>query len=262
MKKTLQVFNGIAFVSMIFINYLSNTGLINGNTNAAVSQAYENLFTPAGYAFSIWGIIYLLLLGFVIYQGLGLFSKAKDNDLATQVGWWFVISCIANSLWLFAWLHEELGLSVLIMLVLLFSLAKIVLRTNMERWNAPFKTILFLWWPFCIYIGWISVAMIANMAAYLTKINWDGFGLSDVVWTITMIIIAGLLNLFVTWTRNMREFALVGAWALIAIAVANENVSQSVTTTALIVAAVLLLSSSIHAFKNRKTLPFAGRFFK
>ncbi len=262
MKKSLQILNGIAFVSMIFINYLSNTGLINGNTNATVSQAYENLFTPAGYAFSIWGIIYLLLLGFVIYQGLGLFSKTKDNDLATQVGWWFVISCIANSFWLFAWLHEEMGLSVLIMLVLLFSLIKIVLRTNMERWDAPFKTILFLWWPFCIYIGWISVALIANMAAYLTKVGWDGFGLSDVFWTITMIIIAGILNLFVTWNRNMREFALVGAWALIAIAVANEDVSQSVVTTALIVAAVLLISSSIHAFKNRKNLPFVGDFFK
>lgn len=262
MKKTIQVVNGIAFVSMIFINYLSNTGLINGNTNATVSQAYENLFTPAGYAFSIWGIIYLLLLGFVIYQGLGLFSKAKDNDLASQVGWWFVISCIANSFWLFAWLHEELWLSVLIMLVLLFSLAKIVLRTNMERWDVPFKTILFLWWPFCIYIGWISVALIANMAAYLTKLGWDGFGLSDVFWTITMIVIAGLLNLFVTWTRNMREFALVGAWALIAIAVANENANKAITTTAFIVAAILLISSSIHAFKNRKTLPIAGKFFK
>lgn len=262
MKKSLQILNGIFFVSMIFINYLSNTGLINNSTNATVSQTYENLFTPAGYAFSIWGIIYLLLLGFVIYQGLGLFSKAKDNDLATKVGWWFVISCIANSLWLFAWLHEEMGLSVLIMLVLLFSLIKIVLRTNMERWNAPFKTILFLWWPFCIYIGWISVALIANMAAYLTQIGWDGFGLSDVFWTITMILIAGLLNLFITWNRNMREFALVGAWALIAIGVANDDADKSIATSAFIVAAVLLISSSIHAFKNRKTLPFVGRLFK
>jgi hypothetical protein len=256
MKKTLQVLNGIAFVSMIFINYLSNTGLINGNTNATVSQAYENLFTPAGYAFSIWGIIYLLLLGFVIYQGLGLFSKAKDNVLAAQVGWWFVISCIANSMWLFAWLHEELWLSVLIMLVLLFSLAKIVLRTNMERWNAPFKTILFLWWPFCIYIGWISVALIANMSAYLTKVGWDGFGLSEVFWTITMIVIAGILNLFVTWNRNMREFALVGVWALGAIAVANWKENEDIVYSALAVGLLLVISSTLHTFRNWRMLPF------
>jgi hypothetical protein len=259
MKKTLQILNGIAFFSMIFINYLSNTGLINDNTNATVSQAYENQFTPAGYAFSIWGIIYLLLLGFVIYQVLGLYSKAKDNDLAKQVGWWFVISCVANSLWLFAWLNEALGLSVVVMLVLLFSLIKIVRRTNMELWDAPFKVILFLWWPFCIYIGWISVALIANIAAYLTKIGWDGFGLSDVFWTITMIIIAGLLNLFVTWNRNMREFALVGAWALIAIAVANWYTQQTISYTAIGVAIILILSSSVHALRNWKTLPFIGK---
>jgi len=256
MKKILQVSNGVAFVSMIYINYLSNTSLINGNTNATVSRAFENLFTPAGYAFSIWGLIYLLLLGFVIYQGLGLFSKSKDNDFATKVGWWFVISCVANSLWLFAWLYESLALSVLIMLILLFSLIKIVLRTNMERWDAPFKTILFLWWPFCIYIGWISVALIANMAGYLTQMGWDGFGLSEVFWTITMMVVAGALNLFVTWNRNMREFALVGAWALIAIAAANKEVEQSVYFTAMLVAVILILSSTIHAVKNWKTLPF------
>lgn len=262
MKKTLQISNGIAFVSMIFINYLSNTSLINDNTNATVSRSVQNLFTPAGYAFSIWGIIYLLLFGFVIYQGLGLFQKKLDNDLAKQVGWWFVISCIANCLWLFAWLYEALGLAVLIMLVLLFSLAKIVQRTQMELWDAPFKIILFLWWPFCIYIGWISVALIANMAAYLTKTDWNGFGMSDVFWTLTMIIIAGIINLLITWKRNMREFAFVGAWALIAIASANKDTNQTITTTALIVAVLLLLSSFIHAIKNRKTLPLVGKVFK
>ncbi|MCR9181532.1 MAG: tryptophan-rich sensory protein [Flavobacteriaceae bacterium] len=254
MKKTLQVLNGIAFVSMIFINYLSNTGLINGNTNASVSREVENLFTPAGYAFSIWGIIYLFLFGFVIYQGLGLFSKSKDNDFADQVGWWFVISCLANSLWLFAWLHESLGLALVIMLVLLFSLIKIVRRTNMALWGAPLKTNLFLWWPFCLYIGWISVALIANVAAYLTKINWDGFGLNEVFWTISMIIVAGLLNLFVTWKRNMREFAYVGAWALIAIAVANLEREQTISVTATVVAIVLILSSVFHTIKKWKVL--------
>lgn len=262
MKKTLQILNGIAFVSMIFINYLSNTGLINNNTNATVSREFENLFTPAGYAFSVWGIIYLLLLGFVIYQGLGLFNKAKENDLAKQVGWWFVVSCVANSLWLFAWLHESLGLSVLIMLVLLFSLIKIVLRTDMELWDAPFKTILFLWWPFCIYIGWISVALIANIAAYLTKINWGGFGMSAIFWTITMIVVAGILNLFVTWNRNMREFAFVGIWALIAIAVANFNENNAIVIAAFTVSTVLLVSNAIHAYKNSKTLPFVRHHFK
>ncbi|MEX0997151.1 MAG: tryptophan-rich sensory protein [Flavobacteriaceae bacterium] len=255
MKKTLQISNGIAYVSMIFINYLSNTGLINGNTNASISRDVQNLFTPAGYAFSIWGLIYLLVLGFVIYQGLGLFKKSLDNDVASKVGIWFVISCVANGLWLFAWLHEFLGLSVLVMLVLLYSLIKIVVRTRKEHLNPSFKIILFLWWPFGIYVGWISVALIANVAGYLTQIDWNGFGLSSAFWSLTMILIAGALNLFITWKRNMREFAFVGAWALTAIAIANREVDQTISYTATVVAVILVLSSILHAFKKWKVVP-------
>lgn len=91
----------------------------------------------------------------------------------------------------------------------------------MELSNPPFKKIIFLWWPFCIYSGWIAVALIANIAAYLTKIQWDGFGLSQITWTIIMILVAGAINLFMTWKRNMREFTLVGVWGLVAVAVTN-----------------------------------------
>jgi len=260
MNTTLKISNLIAFVSTLCINYLANTGLINGNTMATVSAKYENLFTPAGYAFAIWGIIYLFLFGFVIYQGLSLLNKAKNNDFANQVGWWFVVSCIANSLWVFAWLYEFIGVSVIIVLVLLFSLLKIIVRTNMERWDAPFKTIAFLWWPFCIYSGWVAVATIANLAAYLTKIGWDRFGISDINWTISMILVAGILNLFITWNRNMREFAMVGVWALIAIAVANWEVQPTIVYTAIVTAIILFLSSSVHAYINRSTNPFAKLF--
>lgn len=260
MNTTLKISNLIAFVATLCINYLANTGLINGNTMATVSAEYENLFTPAGYAFAIWGIIYVFLFGFVFYQGFSLFKKAKNNDFATQVGWWFVVSCIANSLWVFAWLNEFIGISVILMLVLLFSLLKIIVRTNMECWDAPFKTIAFLWWPFCIYSGWITVATIANIAAYLTKIGWDGFGISDINWTIIMILIAGILNIFITWNRNMREFALVGVWALIAIAVANWEAQPTIVYTAIITAIILFLSSSVHTYINRSTNPFAKLF--
>jgi uncharacterized membrane protein (UPF0136 family) len=132
----------------------------------------------------------------------------------------------------------------------------------MELWDAPFKIIMFLWWPFVIYSGWITVASIANVSSYLQKIEWSGLGLSPTLWTLIMIIIAGLVNLIITWKRNMREFALVGAWALIAIAVANKETNQTVATTATVVAGILLGSAAIHAFKNRKTLPLLRSFFK
>ncbi len=256
MKKILQVLNIIAFLVVVAVNYISNTGAIAGETMATISAKYENLFTPAGYAFSIWGVIYLLLLGFVIYQARDLFSKEEKENVSLQVGWWFVISCVANVFWIFAWLNEYLLGSVVIMLVLLASLIMIILNTRMELDDEPLRVIAFVWWPFCFYSGWISVALIANVAAYLTSLNWNGFGISGVTWTIVMILAAGIINLVITWTRNMREFALVGVWALVAIAVANWNEHSSIVITALAVAAILFVSTSIHGYQNRETSPW------
>jgi len=256
MKKTLQIFNGVALIVTIIINYLSNTGIFNGNTMADVSDKYHNYFTPAGYAFSIWGLIYLGLIAFVIYQARSLWKKAEDEWPVLEIGWWFIISCIANSLWVIAWLYDYIGISVIIMIVLMVSLVKIILATRMELDDLPLKKIAFVWWPFCLYSGWITVALVADAAAWLTKIKWNRFGLSEIAWALIMIIVAGIINLFITWYRNMREFAFVGAWALIAIAVANWNVEHSIKITAVIMAAILVISSSIHGYKNRKTNPW------
>jgi len=260
MKRTLQIGNTVAFIGMIIVNYLSNTGTFNNNTMADVSEKYENLFTPAGYAFSIWGLIYLALLGFIIFQNRGLFKNVTDSWPVKEIGWWFIISCVANSLWVIAWLYDYIGLSVLLMLVLLFSLIKIIWATRMELDDLPLKKIAFVWWPFCFYSGWISVALIADISAWLTKIKWDGFGFSSESWTIIMIIIAGILNLLITWKRNMREFALVGAWGLVAIAFHNKNDHESIFYTAIVVAIILVVSSGIHGYKNRKTSPFKNLF--
>ena len=255
MKKTLQIANIIAFLTTVFVNYLSNTGAINNTTIDEISEATKNLFTPAGYAFSIWGLIYLMLLGFIIYQSRSLFTKVRDDDFILKTGWWFVLSCFANIMWITFWLYGYMEYSILAIFVLLFSLLKIVLNNRMELWDAPISVIAFLWWPFVFYSGWVTVASIANVAAYLTSIEWNAWGYSEVSWAVTMIIIAGIINLVVTWRRNMREFALVGVWALAAIAVANWNVSKTVAYAAIAVAAVLFVSSSYHGFKNRATSP-------
>ena len=259
MKKTLQIANGIALVATIVMNYLSNTGVFNGNDMKTLSDKYHNYFTPAGYAFSIWGLIYIGLFAFVIYTGRGLFKKTKDDWPVLEIGWWFVISCVANSFWVVAFLYDYIGLSVLIMVVMLISLIKIMLNTRMELDDLPLKKIAFVWWPFAMYAGWLSVAFIANIAAYLTKIEWNGFGISEITWTIIMILIAGILNVFIIWKRNLREFALVGVWALVAIAVENWNTEKLVVYTALIVAVIIFISLSIHGYQNRKTNPFMRR---
>jgi len=255
MKKALQISNVIALIITIFINYLSNTGALNNTTIGEVSNSYRSLFTPAGYTFAIWGVIYLLLIGFAIYQSRSLFKEVKNDDVVLKTGWWFVISCVFNSLWVFAWIYEYTAVSCVFIFLLLFSLLKIVVNNRMELDDEPLPIIAFVWWPFVIYSGWVTVASIANVSTYLVKIGWDGLGLSDVTWAIILIAIAVVINVAITWMRNMREFALVGAWALIGIGNANKINNEVLMYVAFISAAVLIISSSIHGFKNRDTSP-------
>ncbi|WP_299014409.1 tryptophan-rich sensory protein [uncultured Polaribacter sp.] len=243
MKKIIQILNGIAFVGVVFINYLSNTGILNNTTIGEISRNYRTLFTPAGYAFSIWGLIYLLLFGFAIYQVRSLFVKVKEDNFVEKIGFWFIISCIANSAWVFAWIYEFTGLSCICIFLLLFSLLKIVINNSMQMAKTSFATKLFMHWPFVIYSGWVTVASVANIAAYLVKLEWEGFGVSPLVWTIVMIAIATLINVFMVLKRNMFAFAFVGTWALIGIGVANTNGANNLDTIALSAAIFLVVLS-------------------
>lgn len=253
MRKILIISNGLALVATIVLNYLSNTGVFNGNTMKTISDKYFNYFTPAGYAFSIWGLIYLCLLGFVFYTGRSLFKKADENPLYLKIGWWFVISCLANSAWVVIWLYDYIGLSALIMLIIFIALARIILLINAGRVKFSIKDYLFVSLPFTLYLGWISVAFVANIAAFLTKINWTGWGITEITWTIIMIGVAGSINLFMIWKRNLPEFGLVGIWALLAISVANLNKgsSLSIVYTCYLVSALLLLAIIARVFKKQ-----------
>lgn len=253
MKNKLAVANGIALIVTIVVNYLSNSGMLNGNTMKTISDKYFNHFTPAGYAFSIWGLIYIGLLGFVFYTGRSLFKEKEEDPILLKIGWWFVFSCCANSLWMIAWLSDYIALSVVIMGLLLFSLWKIIINTRMELDAHPFKSYLFIFWPFALYSGWISVAFMANIAAFLTKIHWNGWGISDTSWTMVMIVVVGLINILMVRLRNMREYAVVGIWALIAIAVSNaNNESKSIVYTCYVVAAIVFVFITRSAMNNRQ----------
>jgi hypothetical protein len=261
MKKILPIAGLVALIVTIVINYLSNTGVFAGNTMATISAKYPTLFTPAAYAFSIWILIYLSMAAFVVFQCRSLSTDPPPESVTVvgQVGWWFVLSCVANCCWVLAWLYEYTGLSVLIMLFLLFCLLQIVLRTDMELTDPPLKVIASIWWPFSLYAGWITSALLANIAAWLKRIGWDGFGIPEAGWATIMIALAGAIYLYMTWRRNMREYAFVGVWALVAIAIADHDRSTTVTVAAYAMAAILFISSSAHGYKNRALGPFRKR---
>ena len=256
MKKTYAILNIIVLSAVIYWNYLSNTLKIKGNTISSLNGEYDNLFTPAGYAFSIWGLIYLMLFANAIFQIKRVFFDKKDDEFVTKINPWLILANLGSGAWLWFWLNEQTGISVLVMLTILASLLTVIVKLNMERWDAPRSTIVWIWWPICFFSGWISVATIANISAYLVKIGWAA-GVNDVMWTIVMIAVAVVVNLVMIYLRNMREFAAIGVWALIGIAVKHWDTIPTLQWTAIAGAAVLFIAISIHAFQNRKTLPFS-----
>lgn len=253
MKKTYQISNIISLLLAIFINYAVGTSLISSTSIGNISDKYENLLTPAGYAFGIWGLIYISLIAFAVYQARDIVKKDNSCDFVLQIKWWFVISNIANASWIFAFSNGMVGLSVVLILLLLFSLLKIVLNLNMEKWDAPIKTIVLLWWPFSIYFGWVTVAVVANISLYLTKIGWDGSPLSPDIWTILVLLIVGAIFIFLIWNRNMREAAITGVWGIIAIAVNNFGNHEMVSYIAIAISVLIVANTAIHAYKNRAT---------
>ncbi|MDD2982738.1 MAG: tryptophan-rich sensory protein [Crocinitomicaceae bacterium] len=257
MKKVLPIVNGFAFISMIVMNYLSNTGVFNGNTMKTVSDRYFNFFTPAGYAFSIWGIIYLGLFGFVFYSGRQLFNPKNEEPMLFKIGWWFTFTCVLNSFWVVAWLYEFTAVSVLLMIFMLLSLIKIMQIILLNLDYHSFKNRLFILFPFALYLGWISVALIANVAGFLTKMNWNGFGISDEYWTIALIVIAGIVNVLVLWKWNLRTFVAVGIWALLAIAVSNiSNQGPESIVYSCYGVAIVLVVLTFASFLRKQTTSF------
>lgn len=255
MSRNLTILNLLSVILVIIVNYLSQTIQFNNNTIGSLSQEYQNLFTPQGYAFAIWGIIFIALLVYSGYQIYCAFFSERDADFIAETGPWFAIANFANAGWVVVWLYEFTGLSVLFMFVILFSLIMIIRKTRMELWDAPLSTIAYTWWPICLYAGWITVATIANVASFLSKIGWDGWIFTERQWTIIMILVAVIINLLIIYRRNMREFAAVGIWALIAIYVRHSDRMPIIAFVALGGAGIIMIYTLYHGYVNRKTNP-------
>lgn len=239
MKKTYAILNLLVIIAVIFWNYLANTGFVGGNTVGELSDKYDNLFTPAGYAFSIWCIIFLALLAHGIFQVQRAFFSEKDSSFIEKIGPWLLITNIGNATWLWFWLQESTLLTIFIMLTMLVSLLTIIIKLDMQRWEAPKDIVRWVWIPISLYSGWITVATIANISAYLAKIGWQAM-FSETVWTIIMVVVATIVNALVLQQRKMPVFAGVGVWAITAIAVRHWAVIPSLQWAAAICGAVLV----------------------
>lgn len=236
--------NLIAYILVVTVNGLANALPLNGQTTGEISNRLNVLFTPAGYVFSIWGLIYLLLGIWVIRQ----FPKSRrELPIYQETSGLFVLSSILNSLWIFMWHYEFFGLSVIVMLLLLFTLIRLYI--NLKVADASFFDLL----PFSVYLGWISVATIANISYYLTYIDWDGFGISDTIWTFLLLIIATILALYFLKSEQDWIYPLVFVWAFIGIGVKNQNGDVPlVVYSSYVLAALILIVTLLYAFKRKK----------
>lgn len=243
-----QFLNIVALVATLIVNYLSNALPLNGKTPAEISNALPNLFVPANYVFSVWGVIYFFLVAFVVYQAL---PSQRQNPLLRKIGYGFVVSCIANITWIFLFHYDQYGLSVIAMLALLVTLITIYTRVGVGV--TPVKAAE-RWWihtPFSVYLGWITVATVANISFWLTSIGWDGFGIADATWAIIMLVVATLVAVLVIVQRRDVAYSAVIIWALVGIFNNPQIAESTVTTTAIIMAAVVALALAARLFTGR-----------
>ena len=248
----LRWLNIIAYVLTVLVNSLAgSTTILGGRNTAQVSDTNPTLVTPAGYVFSIWGVIYILLGVFVVFQAL---PAERVKNFQKSIGPLFILSSILNIAWLFLWQYEFLSLSVVLMFLLLATLILIYLRLNIGKSKSPTREKLAVNLPFSVYLGWITIASIANVSVTLVSMKWDGFGISPETWATLIIIVAMVIALLVIATRKDIAYGLVIIWALVGISV-KQSGNQSVVTTAeigAIVLAILLIATVVFVrFKRR-----------
>lgn len=210
------------FGTMVYVNYLANSLPINGKTTGQLSDAYPNLFVPAGITFAIWGIIYLLLAAYCIVQFL---PSAKE--IPVNISWLFIITCVLNGLWIIAWHYEKVPLSLAIMVGLLVSLIMINLQL-IDLPNGVLKA------AFGVYLGWICIATIANVTALLVDSGWGGVGISHQAWTIIMIAIGTLIVALTVMRVNNPFIGLSVIWAFAGIIIKRSADYRSIVIAAAI----------------------------
>jgi hypothetical protein len=243
MKDTLrQVLVVVSILATLAVNALANILPFNGISTAQVSNQFQVFFVPAGYVFAIWGVIYVGLIAYAVFQAL---PSQRKNPVLRRTGYLVVVSCLANSVWLPLWHYGQFPLTMIVMFGLLAVLILIYLELGIGRTKASATETWAVRVPFSVYLGWITVATIANATDLLYYWQWDGFGISARNWTLILfaavLVIAGLISL----TRRDIAYNLVIVWALVGIAVkqsAARSILAASLATAMLVVGVLVFS--------------------
>lgn len=244
-----QLANALSVVLAITVNILASALPLNGQNTGEISDRFQVFFVPAGYVFSIWGIIYIGWIAFAIYQFL---PAQKENPRLQKLGYLFALSGVFNAAWLYCWHYNLFGLSVLVMLALLGTLIASYLKLDVgrvpvssgEKWAVDI--------PFSVYLGWVSVATVANITSWLYSINWNGFGIAPQMWTILMLGVVSVVGLGMALTRRDAGYLFVFVWAFAGIAV-KQAAEPLVANSAWVGTIVALLLAVYSLAQTRRT---------
>jgi hypothetical protein len=250
-----QLVTALAILATLVVNGLANALPLNGLTTGEISDRFDVYFVPAGYVFSIWGVIYLGLIAFAIYQGL---PSQRENPRLRRIGYWPAFSCVANIAWLFLWHYERFPLTIVAMVALLLALIVIYLRLGIGRTQVSLIERWLVRVPFSIYLGWITVATVANATSLLDYLNWGGWGIGEQTWAVIMLVIGVGIATAVSLTRGDVAYMLVIIWAFAGIGVkhaATPLVANAAWVTTGIAVAATLFGTLTH---RRRTARHSG----
>jgi hypothetical protein len=248
-----RIVNALTMPLVLVFNGLASSGKLSGNAVGVIANRFSSAFLPADYVFSIWGLIYLGLLAFTVFQALPGQRSARAVAL---MGPWWVASSALNVIWLIAFCFAQFGLAMVAMLGLLATLIVISERLRPLTDGGTLAERLCVAWPFSVYLAWISVALIANTFQYAHVVGWGGFGIAENTWSAVMMVVATGLGWVLVVTRRLWLFPLVVGWAVWGIG-ARFALLPAVHTPALVVVplgvAVGLVAAALLARKRAAT---------
>lgn len=233
--KTKRILIILSLILTIVVNVLANALPLNNLNTGEISDRFPILFVPAGYVFSIWGLIYLALIAFAIYT---VTPKGRADSRVDSIAWWFVAANIFNTVWIFLWHYLQFPLTVIAILGLLVSLLAIYLKLRVGLGKRSWVERLLVDTPFSIYLGWATVAVVANVSQVLYTLGWRGAPLTEAIWAVVMLVVATVLGLLMIFLRREVAYPLVLVWAFIGIWV-KQSANPLVANVAL-VGAILL----------------------
>jgi len=242
-----QIANILSVAFTLTVNILASTLPLNGQNTGEISDRFQVFFVPAGYVFAIWGVIYIGWIAFAVYQAL---PGQKESPRLRKLGYLFALSGLFNAAWLFCWHYNQFALSVLVMLGLLGLLIASYLRLDVGRTPVGTAEKWCVDVPFSIYLGWITVATVANVTDLLYYVNWNGFGIAPEIWAVIMILVSSLVGLLMAHTRRDAPYLFVLVWSFAGIAVKQAAVPM--VAYAAWAAAVVTLGLAVYSIIARR----------